>query len=53
MELYEKMFTGVANFNLFLNTELIKKGIRIIPITVTEMKSGIIRVYYTIEEIED
>jgi len=51
MELHEKMFTGVDNYNDFLNTELIKKGIRIIPISVIEMKSGIIKVYYTIEEI--
>ena len=53
MELYERFFTGVIGFNDFLNTELIKKGIRIIPITVIEKKSDIIKVYYTIEEIED
>jgi hypothetical protein len=53
MELYEKICDGVKDFNDFVNIELIKNGIRIIPITVTEMKSGTIRVYYTIEEIED
>jgi len=52
MELREKMFTGVKHFNDFLNIELIKNGIRITLISVIEMKSGIIKVYYTIDEIE-
>jgi|AntAceMinimDraft_18_1070375.scaffolds.fasta_scaffold27673_5 hypothetical protein len=52
MELYEKIFDGVAEFNNFLNRELIKRGIRIIPITVVETINFRIKVYYTIDEIE-
>ena len=53
MELYERIFTGTKHFNTFQNMELIRNARKLIPISVIEMKSGTIRVYYTIEELEN